>query len=79
MLAGLTPKAAAEHLVKAFSSTSNLEAGVKFPGTDGWRVLDRSGFEESNSTSPIQDHEAFIIFDEARCRYELQRSHPSGE
>ena len=31
-------------------------------------VMDRAGFVEALATSPLSPHEAFVVFDEARCR-----------
>ena len=42
--------------------------GVVFYGRDGWQVMDRRGHVQAKATSPIREHEAFVVFDEARCR-----------
>ena len=47
--------------------------GVVFYGQDGdahdgWMVMDRAGYVEALATSPLSPHEAFVVFDEARCR-----------
>jgi hypothetical protein len=60
---------AAAYLISAFKQRqANSVQGVLFHGMDGWQVMDNHGFCEPKATSPIKDHEAFVIFDEARCR-----------
>lgn len=75
MLAGMELKDAAAFLLDKFQNvgsapSGNRLAGVKYHGTSaqGWLVMDRGGYVESAKSSPIKDHNAFILFDEARCR-----------
>lgn len=35
---------------------------------DGWQIMDLSGHIWQKAVSPIKEHEAFVVFDEARCR-----------
>ena len=42
--------------------------GIVFYGRSGWEVMDTHGHVQSKATSPIKEHEAFVVFDEARCR-----------
>ena len=68
MLAGAALEAVAAQLMEAFRERGAPFEGVIFHGETGWHVMNRAGFCESALTSPIKDHEAFVIFDEARCR-----------
>lgn len=42
--------------------------GVVFYSRGGWQVMDGTGHVQPKATSPIKEHEAFVVFDEARCR-----------
>jgi hypothetical protein len=69
LLVGLELETAANYLIIAFKQQQAISfQGVLFHGRDGWQVMDNHGFCEPKATSPIKDHEAFVIFDEARCR-----------
>jgi hypothetical protein len=87
-LAGLSQESVAAKLVARFTALESSQESVEgtcaavtlpFQGvvfySDGWKVMDRSGFVQPKAVSPIKEHEAFVVFDEARCRY---LNHPTG-
>lgn len=47
------------------SQTADLLKGV---GPEGWYVMDMQKHIISKSRSPIRESDAFVLFDEARCR-----------
>lgn len=48
------------------SKTSDLPPGVE---QEGWYVMDLQKRIALKSRSPIREAAAFVLFDEARCRY----------
>lgn len=70
----------AEYLVHAFNRKHDCAFdGIVFYSNDRWMVLDRhTGHVGPKATSPIEEHEAFVVFDEARCRYALANTQPCG-
>ena len=84
-LAGMSQQAAALHLVDGMQrggSCTSASLGVVFfvsAGTkgadarhrlpEGWGVMDRQKHCMPKARSPIKEADAFVIFDEARCRY----------
>lgn len=71
MSAGSAARSATE--VQEGGAARNV-LGVVFYGRTGWEVMDTHGHVQSKATSPIKEHEAFVVFDEARCRYALVTS-----
>jgi hypothetical protein len=81
-LAGLSQESVAAQLIARFTAFESSQGAVEgtsaaatspFHGvvfySNGWKVMDRSGFVQPKAVSPIKEHEAFVVFDEARCRY----------
>ena len=69
LLAGLEQRDVAAFLVARFNEQPDCPfQGVVFHGAASWQVMDRAGYVESEATSPIRAHQAFVVFDEARCR-----------
>jgi hypothetical protein len=59
----------ASYLTEAFNKQDNSPFdGVVFHGLSGWQVMGCAGHVDLESTSPIRAHQAFVVFDEARCR-----------
>jgi hypothetical protein len=70
LLSGWELLEVAEYLIQKFDELPDSKfEGVVFHGHDMWQVMDRHLSVEAKATSPVQEHEAFVIFDEARCRY----------
>jgi hypothetical protein len=83
LLAGSSQESIAQQFIDRFialegsqgSEAANCAAanlpsfqGVVFY-SNGWQIMDRAGYIQQKAVSPLKEHEAFVIFDEARCRY----------
>ena len=69
LLAGLEQQEVAQALVDTFKQQERCKfLGVVFHSRESWLVMDLGGFVEPLATSPIKEHRAFVVFDEARCR-----------
>ena len=68
MMAGKTNVEVAEHLLQN-TEAKHFRGVVYFSlEHDEWRVKDHTGQDWSKDTSPIHEREAFVFFDESRCR-----------
>ena len=50
------------------ATPGNAMRGVAFHSAKEWTVMDLSGYCQPHATSPIKEHEALVLFDQARCR-----------
>jgi hypothetical protein len=82
LLAGKSQEGVAQQLIARFTalegsqgSAAASQAAAALPTfqgvvvySDGWQIMDRSGHIQQKAVSPIKEHEAFVVFAEARCR-----------
>lgn len=69
LLAGLELDRAAAHVAAALQGApGHTKRGVVFHGPYEWTVMDLTGFCRPHTVSPIKEHEALVLFDQARCR-----------
>ena len=79
-MAGLTNSEVAECILKLLPEDSDLSGVVFFEITqDGWYVLERSGSKAPLGSSPIHEKDAFVFFDESRCRGADMKLKPSAQ
>ena len=79
-MAGLTNSEVAECILRLLPEDSNLSGVVFFEITqDGWYVLERSGSKAPLGSSPIHEKDAFVFFDESRCRGADMKLKPSAQ
>ena len=68
-MAGLSNRQVATGVLKLLSKTSPLQGVVYFePAAATWYVISRRGRSWPQSSSPIHERDAFVYFDESRCR-----------
>eukprot|EP00965_Chrysotila_dentata_P092302 3046715-Pleurochrysis_carterae.AAC.1 len=68
-MSGLTNVQVATRVARMLPESSRLQGVVYFePKEATWFVLSRSGRSWPQSSSPIHERDAFVYFDESRCR-----------
>jgi hypothetical protein len=79
-MAGLTNSEVAERILKLLPKDSDLSGVVFFEiESNSWYVLARSGSKAARGSSPIHEKDAFVFFDESRCRGADMKLKPSAQ
>ena len=68
-MAGLSNQEVASQILKLLPRTSPLQGVVYFEvAANAWYLINRRGRQWPLGSSPIHESDAFVYFDESRCR-----------